>query len=229
MTHRIEIPPGCSVAWAGRDRFEALASLPAHPTEEQSINGAGSRRKEEFRVGRHLARQALAAFGLQNETLERLVWGAPQWPAGVVGSISHHERHAVAVVAKRSFVAGLGIDLTADAPLTPAACDALKHPSDRTIGWVPTKETPVAFSDVSRMMFSAREAACKAMASNARPPINDIAIALETTGHFSATFHGEHRYVRTRHARGVVLPKGDLVMSLAWWGPGNPAPLSDTT
>ena len=97
---------GCHVA-VGRvqDHTHALAS-----EERAQVAGAVASRRAEYSTGRALAKQALAQLGIDATSI--LTEGRrPIWPAGVVGSITHSRRYALAVVCRRSQLAGVGIDL----------------------------------------------------------------------------------------------------------------------
>lgn len=81
-----------------------------HPEEHTAVAGAARRRAWEFATGRLAARSALRALGLPAAAIPRN-GRAPEWPAGVVGSISHTSELAVAGVARASEMLGLGVDL----------------------------------------------------------------------------------------------------------------------
>jgi 4'-phosphopantetheinyl transferase EntD len=91
------------------------------PEEQRCIPRAGDKRRQEFRAGRHAAHSALRALGHAPPEIVAAKNGAPIWPSGVVGSISHSGKlgdgWAVAAVAPRTHAAGLGVDLEAAAPL----------------------------------------------------------------------------------------------------------------
>ncbi len=84
-----------------------------------SLAHAAPRRVATFLAGRHCARQALRACGAGETAVGRADDGAPVWPAGFVGSITHTDDRALAAAARRADVAALGIDcerlLSADA------------------------------------------------------------------------------------------------------------------
>jgi enterobactin synthetase component D len=71
-------------------------------------------RYKEFLAGRYCAMQALAQLGYvptidvleRNDKNRRAIW-----PEGYVGSISHHEGHAIAIVAHQTDYQTVGIDL----------------------------------------------------------------------------------------------------------------------
>jgi len=70
------------------------------------------KRRAEFAAGRHASALALARFGCTEPVL-RAESGAPRWPAGFVGSISHGAGVAVAVAARSRDYRGLGVDIEA--------------------------------------------------------------------------------------------------------------------
>jgi enterobactin synthetase component D len=96
----------------GRDRLlpdestaGALVHLPA------ALGRAVPRRVAGFLAGRHCAAAALADAGYPGiVTLPIGAAGAPVWPAGFVGSITHTPHFALAAAARASLAAGLGVD-----------------------------------------------------------------------------------------------------------------------
>lgn len=76
-----------------------------------SVARSSRNRQAEFFFGRLTARAALEALG--EETVDILIGALrqPLWPEGVVGSISHTDSAAAAIVGMRSDHAGLGIDI----------------------------------------------------------------------------------------------------------------------
>jgi 4'-phosphopantetheinyl transferase EntD len=59
------------------------------PEEITLVARATEKRRREFTAGRECARAALAGLGLAAVPILRGYRGAPQWPDGVVGSITH--------------------------------------------------------------------------------------------------------------------------------------------
>ncbi|MBM7060687.1 4'-phosphopantetheinyl transferase superfamily protein [Pseudomonas sp. UL073] len=72
--------------------------------------GAG-KRQGEFLAGRLCAREALHLLGQPPQFPAIGADRAPQWPAGVCGSITHSHGWAAAVVGQRQDWAGLGLDV----------------------------------------------------------------------------------------------------------------------
>jgi enterobactin synthetase component D len=80
----------------------------AHPSR---IVRSVPRRQAEFFAGRLCARAAIEALGVPGTQVETGVLGAPTWPAGLIGSISHSSTLSVALVLSESQCRGIGIDL----------------------------------------------------------------------------------------------------------------------
>jgi enterobactin synthetase component D / holo-[acyl-carrier protein] synthase len=75
-----------------------------------SVSGAVKKRQAEYLAGRLCARQGiLATIGNPSSPL-RGEDGAPIWPDGCVGSITHTRGWAAAVIGQRQYYAGLGLD-----------------------------------------------------------------------------------------------------------------------
>ena len=80
------------------------------PEERAAIADAIEKRRRHFAAGRIAARRALASLGVRNFPLlneDRV----PQWPEGVVGTISHTLGYAGVAVARRGAIQGLGLDV----------------------------------------------------------------------------------------------------------------------
>jgi 4'-phosphopantetheinyl transferase EntD len=103
------LPDGVRLAFA-EPRHER-AEL--HLLERAYLNGRAMLpvREREFCLGRALAREALTGFGFPEHPLIPADTREPQWPAGIVGSISHCEDICAVAVAEDRYLSGLGIDL----------------------------------------------------------------------------------------------------------------------
>lgn len=86
--------------------------LKNHPIPVQ-LQKATISRQLEFLSGRSHAKQALKILGHSSTEKEILINEnrAPIWPSGIIGSISHTQVYAGAVVANTSDVLGIGFDI----------------------------------------------------------------------------------------------------------------------
>ena len=75
-----------------------------------ALDGAIPKRRMQFRAGRYCAIKAMEALGFHPGHVGRSASGAPLWPAGLVGSITHTDDFASAAVALASDAGALGID-----------------------------------------------------------------------------------------------------------------------
>ncbi|HYI71282.1 MAG TPA: 4'-phosphopantetheinyl transferase superfamily protein [Skermanella sp.] len=75
--------------------------------------GMEDRRFRDFCAGRHCAHEALRGLGVPARAILRSENGAPLWPEGVIGSISHCPGLAAACAARASAdgVASVGLDV----------------------------------------------------------------------------------------------------------------------
>ncbi|WP_241534957.1 4'-phosphopantetheinyl transferase family protein [Clavibacter michiganensis] len=85
--------------------------------EREAVTRALPGRRAEFGTGRVLARRALAGLGIRAGSIPVARSGAPVWPAGAVGSITHCVGLRACAVGRRDAHAGIGIDATPARPL----------------------------------------------------------------------------------------------------------------
>ena len=140
------------------------------PEEQAVLRRAGAKRVREFVASRNCARAALAELGRPPAPIVPGPSGAPLWPAGVVGSLTHRAGYTVAVVAPADRLAGMGIDAEPDAPLPPGLLERIARPEERA--WLaaqPARQPGVQPAgrpgvDLGRLLFSAKESVYKACA-----------------------------------------------------------------
>ncbi len=141
---------------------EAFGELgePLFPVEAAAVASAVERRRLEFATGRACARTALARLGFPRCAIPRGPGGAPVWPHGVVGSLTHCASYRAAAVAPSRRYVGLGIDAEVDAPLPPGVLDLVSVPQEREcLGRLPPVDRDAGWD---RVLFSAKEAVFKA-------------------------------------------------------------------
>ncbi|AYG84933.1 4'-phosphopantetheinyl transferase Npt [Streptomyces hundungensis] len=130
------------------------------PEEAAVLSGAAERRRREFATVRHCARLALTSLGRPAGPMVPGERGAPNWPEGVVGSMTHCDGYRAAAVSRRLDVAALGIDAEPHAPLPPALLRRITSPSERDRVTALRRVRPALHWD--RLLFSAKESVYKA-------------------------------------------------------------------
>ncbi|MGH4035052.1 4'-phosphopantetheinyl transferase family protein [Actinomycetota bacterium Odt1-20B] len=100
---------------------ETRADIPGadlFPGEAEVIAKSVAKRRGEFITVRHCARTALARIGVAPAAILPGERGAPGWPEGVAGSMTHCTGYRAAVVAPTSDVASVGIDAEPAEPIS---------------------------------------------------------------------------------------------------------------
>ncbi|HEX8768885.1 MAG TPA: 4'-phosphopantetheinyl transferase superfamily protein, partial [Jatrophihabitans sp.] len=86
--------------------------------------------------------------------------GAPGWPAGIVGSMTHCAGYRGAAVAPDRLAASIGIDAEPHAPLPDGVLDAIARPEER--GWLAELAGSAPQVHWDRLLFSMKESVYKA-------------------------------------------------------------------
>lgn len=106
-------------------------------------------------AARIVARTLLQRLGHGAVALPKTPAGDPLWPAGILGSLAHDNRVAIAAVASGEKLAGIGIDIEPAEPLPPDLVDVVTTPRERTT----IDGDPYG----GRLFFVAKEAVYKAI------------------------------------------------------------------
>jgi len=145
---------------AAVEAFEDPPGAALFPEEEAAVARAVPRRRGEFAAGRACARAALTQLGLPAAPILPGPRGAPQWPAGVVGSITHCDGYRAAAVARARDVLTLGLDAEPAGPLPGGVLDAVSLAEER--GRLPALTAAAPHVAWDRLLFCAKEAVYKA-------------------------------------------------------------------
>src|SRR5271163_3067971 len=142
------------------ESFEDVPGETVFPGEEGLVANAVERRRREFVTARRCAREALVKLGHAPVPIRPGPNREPQWPAGLVGSITHTTGFRAAAVAPRSVLASVGIDTEQDHPLPDGVEEAV------TVRGEPEMLAALALAfpltHWGRLLFSAKESIYKA-------------------------------------------------------------------
>lgn len=196
------IPPGLVVVETTGD--DPCAGDPREsllPGERARVARAIGPRVAEYVTGRRCAHDALGMLGARGPvTSDRD--GAPVWPAGTTGSITHCPGYRAACVGLSGSWWGIGVDAEPDNALPPAARSALIGPRDRLDATV---------GNAARVALCAKEAAAKAAhaAGASLVDFRHIVVALSTPGPGRrGQFRAEHPAMAGEIAGGWLVASG---------------------
>jgi 4'-phosphopantetheinyl transferase EntD len=179
------LPLGVASAHA----FDDLEPAPLFAEEEAQLAGAKAKRRREYATVRRCARRALGELGVAPAALPRGEGGAPRWPDGVVGSMTHCAGYRAAAVAGAGQLAVLGIDAEPAAPLPAGVLGLVTSPAERERLAELAGAAPAIPWD--RLLFCAKEAVYKAWFPVGRQWLGfrDATVRIEPDGTLAATVH----------------------------------------
>jgi enterobactin synthetase component D / holo-[acyl-carrier protein] synthase len=130
------------------------------PGEQSAVAGAVAVRRREYSTVRACARVCLERLGHPPVAIPRGAGGAPVWPVGVRGSLTHCVGYAAAAVGPADLVSSIGIDAEPDLPLPEGVLDVVATRAElQCLRRMPaTPDSP----HWDRLLFSAKEAVYKA-------------------------------------------------------------------
>jgi 4'-phosphopantetheinyl transferase EntD len=150
------LPAG--IAWA--ETFAERLDGGLFPDEAAVVAKAVGKRRREFAAVRACARRALADIGVEPVPILPGDAGQPQWPSGIVGSMTHCAGYRAAAVASTATVAAVGIDAEPHDPLPDGVLGAVSRPGERAHLADLRRAAPGVAWD--RLLFCAKEATYKA-------------------------------------------------------------------
>lgn len=118
-------------AVAAVERFDDELSMPLFAEEEAHVARAVPKRRHEFTTARWCARQAMARLGLPPSPIMPGTAGAPGWPTGVVGSMTHCHGYRAAALAHARDIAAIGIDAEPNEALPDGVLTAIASPVEQ--------------------------------------------------------------------------------------------------
>ncbi|TQE40170.1 4'-phosphopantetheinyl transferase superfamily protein [Streptomyces ipomoeae] len=173
-------------AWARED----LTDTRLFPEEEAALGDAVDKRRREYTTVRACARRAFAQLGLEPAPVVPGRRGAPRWPEGLVGSMTHCAGYRAAAVARAKDIAAVGIDAEPHHALPDGVLEAVARPEERS--WIAGAGSGTGVW-WDRLLFGAKEAVFKVWY-----PLTGRELAFDEA---TVTFHP--RELTPGHASGV--------------------------
>ncbi|MEU4833469.1 4'-phosphopantetheinyl transferase superfamily protein [Streptosporangium sp. NPDC023615] len=203
------------------EAFEDPPDVTLFPEEEAVIARAVEKRRREFATARHCARQALARIGVPPAPILPGERGAPGWPDGVAGAITHCAGYRAAAVSLEALT--VGIDAEPHEPLPEGVLRSISLDEERAelaglgggVQW-------------ERLLFSAKESVYKAWFPMARRWLGfeEARLSFSPSGTFTARLLVPGPVVDGREVTGFegrwLVADGLIVTAIAVPGPAVP-------
>jgi 4'-phosphopantetheinyl transferase EntD len=124
---------------------EEISAFAASTTKVRRASGAA----------RIVARQLMSRFGIEPQIICKSTAGSPVWPRGLVGSLAHDDRIAIAALTIKARFQSIGIDIEPAEPIEPSLLDIIATPDERA--------EALAEPYRGRLLFAIKEAVYKAI------------------------------------------------------------------
>ncbi len=202
------VPP--TVSWAEAVRTDAEPDA-LFPEEAALLERAVLKRRREFTTVRACARRAMAGLDLPPTPVLPGKRGEPNWPDGVVGSMTHCDGYRAAALVPHTAARSIGIDAEPHAPLPDGvlgivSLDAERERGQRIADGAWGHGGPVHWD---RLLFSAKESVFKAWYPLARREM-DFSDAELTFAPEAATSGGAEAPAHQGTFRARLLPSADI-------------------
>lgn len=171
--------------------YDTFADAPGDvlfPEEREVVARAVDKRRREFTTVRGLARTAMADLGVAPAPLLPDQRGAPRWPDGLVGSMTHCDGYRAVAVARAADVYAVGIDAEPNAPLPEGVLEVVTRPAERPRIASLLADVPGVAWD--RLVFSIKESVFKAWYPQTRHELDfaEAEVTPDSAGGTSGTF-----------------------------------------
>ncbi|EIV93077.1 4'-phosphopantetheinyl transferase [Frankia sp. QA3] len=198
------------------EAFEDDLDAVLFPEEAALLARAVDKRRREFTTARICAHRALSGLGLPPAPILPGDRGAPRWPDGVVGSITHCAGYRAAAVAFAGRLRTIGIDAEPNEPNPQGVTAQITVPAEE--GWLATLTETRPDVHWDRLLFSAKESVYKAWFPLAQRWLGfeDAALTIDP-GTAVATGTAVDR--GTALAPGTALARGTFTAKLLVTGP----------
>jgi len=142
------------------DRLYAHYNIAPIKNQSQHIV---NKRKAEFLAGRYAAKALLTHYNLQHIQIDIGENRSPNWPQGIIGSISHNKSTAICAMTQSNMMTGLGIDVEAilDTEKANRVKESIIDKTEEEL--LNTHAAHLPFNVAFTLIFSAKESIFKAL------------------------------------------------------------------
>ena len=174
------LPPSVRVGESFSDRPDVML----YPQETAVIVHAVEKRRREFTTVRGCARDALTALGVELAPIVPGLLGAPTWPTGVIGSMTHCASYRAAAVARAADLRSVGIDAEIDQPLPTGMLERISRVEERA----QLAELDDCGVSADRLLFCVKETVYKTWSPLTHRALNfrEARVTLGRDGSFTA-------------------------------------------
>lgn len=145
---------------ASAEAFDDSSAGELFAEERASLGTAVAKRSLEFTTVRTCARRAMAALGVPPAPIVRGRGGAPRWPDGLTGSMTHCRGYRAAALAHAADVVAIGIDAEPHEPVADALLPYIATADERAhLRQLSGRQPGTRWE---RVLFSAKESIYKA-------------------------------------------------------------------
>jgi 4'-phosphopantetheinyl transferase EntD len=166
--------------------FQDIPGITLFAEEAAVIAKAAEKRRREFTTARACARAALARLGVPPVPIVPGTGGAPRWPDGIVGSITHCAGYRASAVAWQADILTLGLDAEPNEALPDRVLDLVSVAEERARLAELSAVSPGVRWD--RLLFSLKETVYKAWfpITGSWLGFQDAVVAIDRSGTFTA-------------------------------------------
>ncbi|MFF5533253.1 4'-phosphopantetheinyl transferase [Streptomyces cinerochromogenes] len=172
---------------------DPLWEAPLYPEEEALVARSVAKRRREFAAARGCARRAMEKLGVPPQPVLSGERGAPRWPDGLVGSMTHCDGYCAAALVRAADLVSLGIDAEPHGPLPEGVGASVFLPAEATRLDQLAARWPAVHWD--RLLFSAKESVYKAWFPLTRKWLDfseaDITLRPDADGDQDGSLHAE--------------------------------------
>lgn len=203
------------------ERGDDLGGVQLFSEELHVLKSAGAKRRSEFSTLRGCARLAMRRLGYVEAPIIPGPRGAPMWPSGLVGSMTHCAGYRACALARASDVYAIGIDSEPNSPLPEGVLGEVTVQEERALLRALDIEHPSISWD--RMLFSVKESLYKAWypATGCWLDFDEARVSIDASG---GTFRGtinsrapvDGPRAELREISGRWAVERDLIVTAAW-------------